>query len=103
MPGELWFSPNPTMNFKYLIVEHEGMPVPILFSSLIKHRDLASALDRPVISAGHVRLAPSGETIFVQTYGEAGSLQMKPRDDDEVLICEDSHRFGDQLRELFGS
>lgn len=91
------------MNFKYLIVEHEGMPVSILFSPLIKHADLASRLGVPVISAGHVRLAPVGETIYVETGGEVGSLGLKPKSDDEALICQDYCRFAGQSLDPFSS
>lgn len=84
------------MNWKYLIVEQDdGIPVPVLFSGLLKHVAVARHLPWRVLGAGHVRFAPTGETILVQTFGEAGSLNMVPQDLDETVICEDSRRFRD--------
>ena len=86
------------MNWKYLIlVQENGIPVPVLFSGLFKHAEMAAKLALPVLGAGHVRFVPSGEMILVQTYGEAGSLVpiVLPQDADETIICEDSRRFRD--------
>ena len=52
------------MEFKYIIVEYMGCELPIIFSSIINHNDVA---------AGHVGRAISGGTVlFLGTNEDAG-------------------------------
>ena len=81
------------MNFKYLIIEHEGMPVPVIFSTLLRHDEMARFLAKPVVGAGHVKLWSEDADPHVELCGRAGSLKIDPTEEDAAFILADYQRF----------
>ena len=74
---------------KYIIVEDRGLEIPIVFSPLIQHKDIANPLNLKVISAGfcHTHCEPGDDSpIIWKTYGESISLQSKSRPHDGQVI-----------------
>ena len=81
------------MTFKYLIIDHEGLPIPVIFSTLLRHDEIARALAKRVVGAGHVRLWAEGDDPKLEVCGRAGSLNIDPTKEDATFILEDYQRF----------
>lgn len=67
---------------KYLVIELEGIPQPVVFSELTTHSDVAQALRGTVLSAGFCYIA---EGLYV-CYGESVSCRVKSRGDEDSKI-----------------
>jgi len=87
---------------KYIIVDTMGLEVPILFSELLNHSDVARGYK--VVAAGFVSISSSVDTndsgyspkyiIEVDCYGESTTLGIKSRGildddiiDDHLYLC----------------
>ena len=71
---------------KYVIVNHNGCEVPIMFADVIEH--VMFKYNDP-ISAGKFRAEIEPEyldEIVITTYGESTSLKLKPRPEDADII-----------------
>jgi hypothetical protein len=84
------------MEFKYIIFEYMGCELPIIFSSVITHSDVAKGYVGQPISAGEVLFLGTNEdaggcyesnVIEVKCSGESTTLKLKSRPDiDSELI-----------------
>ena len=73
------------MKSKYIIVELEGMEVPLVFSRFLQHEGVAGAIPNKVCSAGFCELGPNGKWI---TSGESVSLNLDARQQDAKILNE---------------
>ncbi len=73
------------MKSKYIIVELEGMEVPLVFSRFLQHEDVASAISNKVCSAGFCELSSVGTWI---TSGVSVSLNLDTREQDTKILNE---------------
>jgi hypothetical protein len=71
------------MNLKYIIVEHEGKQIPIVFSPLLSHAHVAG--NSEVQSAGYCDRDTNGNWIAA---GRSDSLNMKARIQDSKILRE---------------
>jgi hypothetical protein len=71
---------------KYIMIDNDGLPTPIMFASTLHHKDVASCFsDNEVISAGFV--SREGERDKVHVFGKSDTLKKKVRKDmDAALI-----------------
>ena len=70
---------------KYVIVDKNGLPVPILFDDLLRHCDVAAGVGK-VISAGMFRPLDNGG---FHCWGESTSLGgIRSRDIDSAILNE---------------
>jgi len=71
---------------KYIIIEGEYGEVPIVFGDSISH-DIFIKLKIPIKSAGFVKITPiTPSRVTCTCHGSSHSLDMKPREDDDILI-----------------
>jgi hypothetical protein len=70
---------------KYIIVELEGMEVPLVFSRFLQHEDVAGAIPNKVCSAGFCELSSVGIWI---TSGVSVSLNLDAREQDAKILNE---------------
>jgi hypothetical protein len=73
------------MKSKYIIVELEGMEVPLVFSSFLQHEDVALVIRYKVYSAGFCELDPAGKWI---ASGGSVSLKLDARQRDAKILNE---------------
>jgi hypothetical protein len=73
------------MNSKYIIVELESMEVPMVFSRLLQHEDVALVIRNKVRSAGFCELDPTGKWI---AGGGSISLKLNARQQDAKILNE---------------
>jgi hypothetical protein len=69
------------MKLKYIIIQHAGMEVPLVFSRFLQHGDVAGT--RKIESAGFCELDASGKWVVV---GESTSLNLKVRPQDSEIL-----------------
>jgi len=72
---------------KYIIVESNGLEMPIVFASLLNHREVAGA--RKVVAAGFVSFSidNGAPELNAECYGRSKSLNIGSRPDiDDKLI-----------------
>lgn len=76
---------------KYIIVDEVGIEVPIIFSELQKHSDVAGM--KKVISAGFCYFRSDG-ILAVSCWGESISLRIKNRGklDEEIILKHNEFR-----------
>lgn len=68
-------------NLKYIVIEHAGMEVPVVFPALLLHHEVAA--DSRVKSAGYCKFDAAGKWI---TGGKSVTLKLSARpQDDEIL------------------
>lgn len=67
---------------KYIIVDKEGIEIPIVFSSLLLHNNVALALGYKVVSAGLCEIMNDS----YNTFGESFSLGVKSRGKEDADI-----------------
>ena len=68
---------------KYIIVNQLGHEVPILFSSLLAHSDLALL---SAVSAGMFQVQSKDGKMEVTTFGHSPTLKLYSRPEDEEII-----------------
>jgi hypothetical protein len=69
---------------KYIIVDNEGIELPIIFNEIMNHKDIAG--DKEVISAGFCRFIKYGD-VDVSCWGKSISLKKESRGEiDEKII-----------------
>jgi len=75
-------------NTKYIIVDQEGIELPVIFPHLINHSDMRHA--GKVVSAGFCQMyATDGEnTVSVCVFGKSESLKLESRPEDKEIIEE---------------
>lgn len=69
------------MKAKYIIIEHKALEVPIVFSPILQHSEVAG--NKKVISAGFCRADEDG---VYSVWGESISLKVKSRPEDAEII-----------------
>jgi hypothetical protein len=69
------------MRSKYIIVNHNGIEIPLVFSSLLLHQDVAGS--RSVESAGYCELNASGKWLVG---GDSVSLGLGVRPQDAEIL-----------------
>lgn len=67
---------------KYIIVSHQGMELPILFSKILSHAECIPR-DGKVVSGGSFRFTTDGK---VDTYGYSATANVKWREGDSEII-----------------
>lgn len=70
------------MRMKYIVVNQNGIRIPVLFGDALNHCDVAFQVQLQVLSAGFVQIL-DGQ---VRTYGKSVSLNLVPNLQDEELI-----------------
>ena len=83
-------------DLKYIVVieEQMGLEVPIMFSSLLSHSEVAG--NKTVISAGFCRLECSetqDDPVRVSFWGDSTSLKLKSREEDKALLEKEINRW----------
>jgi hypothetical protein len=73
------------MKSKYIIVEREGMEVPLVFSRFLQHEDVALVIRDKVYSAGFCELDSTGNWI---ASGGSVSLKLDARQRDAKILNE---------------
>jgi hypothetical protein len=73
------------MQSKYIIVELEGMEVPLVFSRFLQHEDIALVIKNKVYSAGFCELDLTGNWI---ASGASVSLKLNAREQDAKILNE---------------
>ena len=71
---------------KYIIVDNgeNGTEIPIIFSNLLSHNDIAQGYVGKVISAGFCQI--DIETGFVEAFGKSDTLKIESRPQDTEII-----------------
>ncbi len=69
---------------KYLIYEHNGLEVPIIFPVFINHCDMAHKVseNNEIISAGFCNISENK----LNAFGKSQSLQLKSGEHDSILL-----------------
>jgi len=67
---------------KYIIIDVNGVEIPILFNETIYHYQIAKAFNYKVISAGHVNINATSLNVF----GKSHSLNIYSRPNDALII-----------------
>ena len=77
---------------KYIIVQKGDFEVPIIFSDLITHKDMAQ--DETVLGAGFVQISINYETrdFVVSCYGRSDSIGINSREEDADKILYELNR-----------
>ena len=70
------------MDWKYIIIEHEGMEVPILFPPIIYH-ETARPVNANVVAAGFCRIVDDGHIVV---RGGSRGLGAESRAEDADII-----------------
>lgn len=80
---------------KYIIVEHAGFEVPILFDDIIEHNKMAEAFHH-IVSAGECKIIATNQPnkecatvtneFDVRAYGRSSSLKLNSRPKDALII-----------------
>lgn len=87
------------MTAKYVIIEHNGLDLPIIFNQIFNHSDFKDV--GHIVSAGFVRITEIKEvdTMFtieyqpvVVCYGESTTLKMKSRPDVDAEVIKRGFR-----------
>ena len=71
------------MKSKYIIIEFDGVEVPLVFSRYLQHEHMAQLAGTNVLSAGFCKLDPAGRWV---TDGESVSLKMNVRPQDAQIL-----------------
>lgn len=74
------------MKNKYIMVEVEGLPTPIIFPGYINHSDMVRMMGltrEHVLSAGFVQFSDDG----IVPYGESISLGVISRPEDKAILA----------------
>jgi hypothetical protein len=71
---------------KYIIFDSGGLDVPMVFSPLLEHAQVASGIRLPILSAGFCAL--DSYEPFWETWGKSVSLGVSSRKHDGVLITQ---------------
>jgi hypothetical protein len=69
------------MKFKYIIIKHAEMEVPLVFSRLLQHSEVG--VESEIRSAGFCELNTAGKWVVG---GQSVSLDLKPRPQDSVIL-----------------
>lgn len=70
---------------KYIMIDIDGLPTPILFASTMQHKDIADCFGKnEILSAGFVTI--DGEKDKVHVFGRSDGLKKKIRRGDASLI-----------------
>ena len=72
---------------KYVIVEHYGNEIPLIFSNLLNHNHSVNLIDE-VVSAGFCLLVNDKECLSVQCWGKSTQLGVESRGDEDAKIIE---------------
>jgi hypothetical protein len=75
---------------KYIIFDSGGLEVPMVFSPLLEHAQVASGIGLPVISAGFCRL--DEHEPYYETWGKSVSLGVSSKEFDGILMTDKLHR-----------
>ena len=70
--------------WKYIVVVSGGLEVPVLFTEMQKHDDVANG--RKVVSAGFVSVSIKDNTVSFKCFGCSLSLNVNARESDSNLI-----------------
>ena len=77
---------------KYIIFDNNGLDLPVVFSPLVNHCDMAALISKPVISAGLCRVITIPDKVFDtkpawECFGRSISLNKtaRPIEDSEIL------------------
>ena len=70
------------MKTKYIIIEYEAIPMPVVFSELMTHADVAGKLGGKVHGAGFCYRDDEGW----HCYGESVSLKVKSRGEVDAKV-----------------
>jgi hypothetical protein len=75
------------MRVKYIIVDQGGLDIPLVFSEILVHAEVARAYPGRVVSAGFVsfRASPDGD-LTADAWGESISLNVASRPEDSGII-----------------
>jgi hypothetical protein len=71
------------MKSKYIIIDLEGLEVPVIFSRFLQHGEVAAAMQNPVRSAGFCELDPTGKWMVG---GESLSLNLEAGERDAKIL-----------------
>lgn len=71
------------MKLKYIIMEVDGMEVPLIFSGLLPHEIVAVAVKNNLRAAGFCELNPGGEWV---AFGQSVSLDLSARPQDAAIL-----------------
>jgi hypothetical protein len=67
---------------KYIIFLITGIEIPFLFADIVQHDNMASVINKPVVSAGYVDIK-NGK---VTCYGDSESLKIPSRIEDSQIL-----------------
>jgi hypothetical protein len=72
---------------KYIIIDLQGIPTPIIFSTMLQHNQVAGS--HKVISAGFV--FKHSETHQYVAYGKSVGLNVASRKEDDAILNDPHH------------
>ena len=78
------------MDIKYIILDEI---FPVIFGGYFKHKTVSDTFPQRTTSAGFLNIRKhTPEDVIIETYGEAISLRLKPKERDAVLLARLLHR-----------
>ena len=72
--------------FKYLVIDHDGTPVAILFPETESHHRVSALLGYQVLGAGFALVDVEGDHVHYEAMGSSASLKISSRPEDTLII-----------------